>query len=156
MRKFFYICCFLLVGCSNNGSFEKGIHDFTPIIRYVNAQIDKGEWEFGLFHENSLSIEEINQQYDISLTTEDQVVVYTSISQAQISEIAFFSMDTQSEERVKQAIAYRKKQLHDRWDTYIMHAKDVIEKAQEGRIGKYYYFIVGIDAKNMVNYISND
>lgn len=155
MRKFILIICFLLVGCSTNGSFEKGIKDFTPIIQYVNQQITKQEWELGLFQENSLTTEKIKQLYALDDAIASQAIVFPSISTAQISEIAFFLIDETMQEKVKNAIIFRKQQLHEQWDTHIEGAKALIDQAKEGRVGQYYYFIIGIDAENMVNYISN-
>ena len=155
MRKFFLIVCFLLGGCSTNGSFENGINDFTQIIKYVNQQIEKQEWKFGSFQENSLTTEKIKQLYALDDTIASKTVVYLSISSAQINEIAFFLIDDTMQETVKNAIIFRKQQLHEQWDTHIDGAKELIDQAKEGRIGQYYYFIIGIDAENMVNYISN-
>lgn len=155
MKKFFFIFCFLLVGCSTNGSFEKGIDDFTLIIQYVNQKVEKHEWNFGLFQENSIATEKVKQLYALDDAIASQARVYLSISAAQVSEIAFFLIDDMTQDTVKDAIMFRKQQLHEQWDSHIEEAKLLIEQAEEGRIGKYYYFIVGTDAKNMVNYISN-
>ena len=108
-----------------------------------------------LFQENSLTTEKIKQLYALDDTIASKTVVYLSISSAQINEIAFFLIDDTMQETVKNAIIFRKQQLHEQWDTHIDGAKELIDQAKEGRIGQYYYFIIGIDAENMVNYISN-
>lgn len=146
---------FLLVGCSSNGSFDSGIKDFQPLIQYVNTQVENGDWDFGLLQEESLSQESIAEDYQLDVTRIEEAFVYPAISMAQISEIAFFLVEEAVQSIVEEAIAYRKQQLHEQWDTYIEDAKEIIDNACEGRIGKYYYFIVGIDAEKMVNYISN-
>ena len=67
--------------------------------------------------------------------------------------IALFQVKKEHEGDVKKAIKSRKEALEKQWGAYVPEAADLLYQAKEGRIGQYYYFVLGSDSEKVVNYM---
>ena len=81
--------------------------------------------------------------------------VHSSLIPAQMGEIAFFHVEEKEDSMMKQAVEKHIAQLKSKWINLILEADAVLSEVKEGRIGEYYYVIVGSDAQKVVNYIQN-
>lgn len=155
MRKWILILSvFLFVGCQGKiGSFIDGDANLALVFDKIQKEIiDEGN-SLVLWNDVPLSANEIEKLYQLDMTKVEEYLVKTVVVEAQCSEIAFFKVEKEKESYVKDAISYRKDTLKNRWGTTVEEASYLLDNALEGRIGAYYYFVVGSDSEKVVNYI---
>lgn len=96
---------------------------------------------------------EVEALYQLDMTKIESCMVKTAAVQAQLGEIALFQVKKEHEGDVKKAIKSRKEALKKQWGAYVPEAADLLYQAKEGRIGQYYYFVLGSDSEKVVNYM---
>ena len=132
---------FMLCGCQwTRSSFEQGTVDMQTYIMNLQQALYEEESLFPLVNEHSLPFSTIIERYQLDTVDIKQAYVYESISELQGAKIAFFLMDEKSH-------AYVKKQ----WVKSLSRKQR--NQCKDGRIGRYSYFVVGVDAQKVVNYI---
>lgn len=150
------LCVFCLCACSPSmGHFEDGSIELNELVRKINEKSANGEWEFPILQEKETAPNIVSTRYAIDLTQVMDGQVYEALLPAQIGEIAFFHMEEGKEALVKQAIQHRLKELKKEWGTLIYDADELINTCIEGKIGEYYYVMIGRDAQKVVNYIQD-
>lgn len=144
----------LLCGCrENNGTFAQGDKNLSSVFSDINEQIADGAFSIALLKDNALSDREVETLYHLDMTKIDGCMVKTAAVQAQLGEIALFKVKKENEGEVKKAIKSRKEALKKQWGAYVPEAADLLYQAKEGRIGQYYYFVLGSDSEKVVNYM---
>lgn len=153
---FFLLFILCIAGCGNNeGSFEKGTKDIPLIYQLINANIAEKEWDMALLNDAEWGKKDIEELYQIDMTRIKEAYVKSAVVASQICEIAFFKADKGMDAMLQKGISYRLSELEKQWGTYNPECKNLIKEAKQGRIGQYYYFIIGEDCKKVVNYIQN-
>lgn len=155
MKKWILILSLLfIVGCQGKiGSFIDGDANLALVFDKIQKEIiDEGN-SLVLWNDVPLSANEIEKLYQLDMTKVEEYFVKTAVVEAQCSEIALFKVDEEKESYVKDAISYRKDTLKNRWGITVEEASYLLDNALEGRIGAYYYFVVGSDSEKVVNYI---
>ena len=138
----------LMSGCQKNtGTFAQGDKNLSSVFADINEQIADGAFSIPLLKDTALSEREVEALYQLDMTKIESCMVKTAAVQAQLGEIALFQGD------VKKAIKSRKEALKKQWGAYVPEAADLLYQAKEGRIGQYYYFVLGSDSEKVVNYM---
>ena len=106
-----------------------------------------------MWNDLPLNANEIEEYYQLDMTKVEDYLVKTSVIEAQCSEIAIFKVDKEKESYVRNAVSYRRDTLKKNWGTIVEDVSYFMDNALEGRIGAYYYFVVGSDSEKVVNYI---
>ena len=136
----------LMSGCQKNtGTFAQGDKNLSSVFADINEQIADGAFSIPLLKDTALSEREVEALYQLDMTKIESCMVKTAAVQAQLGEIALF--------QVKKAIKSRKEALKKQWGAYVPEAADLLYQAKEGRIGQYYYFVLGSDSEKVVNYM---
>lgn len=147
------LVCFLM-GCKADvGTFAKGDKDLSSVFADINEQIDKGTFSMALLQDTPFTKKQVEEAYQLDMTKIEDCMVKQAVIQAQGSEIAFFKVDAANEALVKKGITYRIKMWKQEWGSYMSEADRLVKQAKQGRIGQYYYFVLGSDSEKMVNYI---
>ncbi|MCR0262584.1 DUF4358 domain-containing protein [[Clostridium] innocuum] len=144
----------LMSGCGKDyGTFEQGDKELSRVFSDINEQIDKGSFSIPLLNDRALSDREVETLYHLDMTKIADCMVKTAAIQAQLGEIAIFKVEKKNESYVKKAIESRKEALKKQWGSYVEEADSLLYQAKEGRIGQYYYFVLGSDSEKVVNYM---
>lgn len=148
--------CLFLCGCQSSfGSIEEGTLDMERFSERIEEQIEKNNWRMGLFNEEAWSKHKVEQEYHMDMTKIEDCLIKSSLIEAQFVEIAFFKSEKQYDSMIKDAIQYRLQKLSSTYANYVQDTTKKLSQYKQGRIGKYYYFILGEDCKKVVNYIRN-
>lgn len=149
------VCCLcILCSCSRRtGSFTKGIRDFSAIIQAVNEASDEERFAMGLLNEISWDDEQIEATYALDMTKLEEAAVFSCAAEAQICEIAFFKGEKQT---IEAGITKRRKQIEARWNILQPMVHAMLDTAQQGELSSYVYFVIGTDAKKVVNYLQEE
>lgn len=121
----------------------------------INQKSINGDWQFPVVHQTAISLNEVSKQYAMDMTKIKDCEIHTALIDAQIGELAFFHVDEKDDTMMKQAVEKHIAQLKTKWGNLILEADTLLSNVKEGRIGEYYYVIVGSDAQKVVNYIQN-
>ena len=155
----------LMSGCQKNtGTFAQGDKNLSSVFADINEQIADGAFSIPLLKDTALSEREVEALYQLDMTKIESCMVKTAAVQAQLGEIALFQVKKEHEGDVKKAIKSRKEALEKQWGSemcirdrqwgaYVPEAADLLYQAKEGRIGQYYYFVLGSDSEKVVNYM---
>lgn len=159
MKKILILCfvCLLFVsGCSHHkGSFKGGDVDMNAIFVDVNKNINDKKFSMSLLNDTPLSKSQIESDYNLDMTKVEDCMVKSAVIPTQLSEIAIFKISKEKEQLIKDAIAYRLETLNKSYGNYRDEAKSILHNAKQGRIGEYYYFVLGEDCEKVVNYMKN-
>lgn len=159
MKRILFICCLCLIllsGCmTHKGSFQDGNIDMESFFVEVNKRIDDKKFHMAFLDDTPFDKGQIEKAYNLDLTKIEDCMVKSAVIPSQISEIAIFKVSKEHEQLVKDAIAYRTKELEKAWGSYNEEAKFIFYHAAQGRIGEYYYFVLGEDSEKVVNYMKN-
>ena len=147
-----WLCLFVLCACAKSGSFEDGNMDMEKVIAEINEQIADGHWKMGLLQDEALSLQEVEKQYHMDMTQIKDCRVQQALIPAQLSEVALLAKP-QADTMLKKAIQEHKEDLKQRYAGILMDGNTLIDSALQGRIGQYYYFVLGEDAKKVVHYM---
>lgn len=151
-----FLCFFCLCGCSHGiGKFEDGTMQLSKLSERINQKSINGDWQFPVFQQTAISLNEVSKQYELDMTKVKDCEIHTALIDAQIGELAFFHIDEKDDTMMKQAVEKHITQLKTKWGNLILEADTLLSNVKEGRIGEYYYVIVGSDAQKVVNYIQN-
>lgn len=152
----FLWCMVVLSGCGKNqGSFQKGTMDVPSLYQEINGLTVDGKWNMGLLNDEMWNKSNIEQKYHLDMTKIKEAYVKSAVIAPQLSEIAIFKVDQEMDSLLQEGIQYRVTQLKNQWETYIPECNAWIQDAKQGRIGQYYYFIIGEDSEKVVDYIQN-
>lgn len=144
----------LVSGCrENSGTFAQGDKNLSRVFADISEQIEEGAFSIALLKDTALTDKEVEALYHLDMTKIDDCMVKTAAVQAQLGEIAIFKVEKKNEDYVKKAVDSRKEVLKKQWGSYVPEAADLLYQAKEGRIGQYYYFVLGSDSEKVVNYI---
>lgn len=158
MKKYIllFLCFFCLCGCSHGvGKFEDGTMQLSKLSDKINQKSINGDWQFPLLNKDAISLNEVSKLYEMDMINIKECEVHSSLIPAQMGEIAFFHVEEKEDSMMKQAVEKHIAQLKSKWINLILEADAVLSEVKEGRIGEYYYVIVGSDAQKVVNYIQN-
>ena len=134
----------LMSGCQKNtGTFAQGDKNLSSVFADINEQIADGAFSIPLLKDTALSEREVEALYQLDMTKIESCMVKT----------ALFQVKKEHEGDVKKAIKSRKEALKKQWGAYVPEAADLLYQAKEGRIGQYYYFVLGSDSEKVVNYM---
>ena len=148
-----WLCLFVLCARTKPGSFEDGNIDMEKVIEEINEEIADGHWKMGLLQDEALSLQEVEKQYHMDMTQIKDCRVQQALIPAQLSEVALFLAKPQADTMLKKAIQEHKEDLKQRYAGILMDGNTLIDSALQGRIGQYYYFVLGEDAKKVVHYM---
>ena len=151
-----FLCFFCLCGCSHGiGDFNDGTIQLSKLSDKINQKSMNGDWQFPILDKEALSLNEVSKLYEMDMMNIKECEVHLSLIPAQLGEIAFFHVDKKEDSMMKQTAEKRIAQLKLKWKDLLLEADSILSEAKEGRIGEYYYVIVGSDAQKVVNYIQN-
>lgn len=156
MKKGFclWMCLLILCGCqATHGSFADGDLDIAYVMDKINANIADGKWKMGILKDTPLSKQEIEKQYHFDMTMIEECRVQQSLIPAQLSEIAIFKAEKQADEMLAKGLLQHKEDLMKQYGAMLMDSTAILNHAMQGRIGQYYYFVLGEDAKKVVHYM---
>lgn len=144
----------LLCGCTSmKHSFEKGSIDMDQLYANIMEVSAEHHWRYAPLQDTNWTQSEIEKTYHLDMTKVEEAVVRSSVMLSDVSEIAFFKVSEDNESYVIKAIEHRRDEVKQIWEPYKGNATYIIDSAKHGRIGQYYYFILGEDSKKVVNYI---
>lgn len=150
------ICVSMLLGCNSPiGSFQDGTMDMNQLYKRIMVKCTDAKWKFKPLQDTNWSNKQIEAMYHLDMTKIKEGVVRSSVMEFDMNEIAIFKVSEKNEHYVKGAIENRMHELSSSWALYNQDAQDILEESKQGRIGQYYYFILGEDSKKVVNYIRN-
>lgn len=151
------ICCMMLLcGCgTSKGSFVEGTMNMDMLFDDLSEQINEGDWNMRPLNDIWWDKSQVEKAYHLDMTMISECYVKSSAAEAEFSEIAFFKVPKKYDADMKDAIHSRIEALEKKWGTYMMDAEAMLKSVRQGRIGKYYYMILGDDSKKVVNYIRN-
>lgn len=157
MKRLLCICLLvcMLTGCREKvGSFLDGDINFNVLFDRISQKKAQKDWELPLLNDQDVSLAVVEEEYQLDMTKIDECVVRRSIIPAELGEIAFFKTAESNDALLKEAVEVYKGSLKEQWK-YIKNSVEVIEKAVDGRIGEYYYFILGEDHEKVVDYMQS-
>ncbi|MEF9967302.1 MAG: DUF4358 domain-containing protein [Longicatena sp.] len=158
MKRYFIICLImstLLTSCaSKQDSFALGTKKMDKLYEHVNQRTMNETWEFAFLNDKYWSLQEIEDIYGLDMTKIEEAYVKSSNIEAELSEIAFFKTEQVNDAHINEGIGKRIQAIERKWGSYVPTCAHYIKTAQQGRIGKYYYFIFGKDSEKVVNYIT--
>lgn len=150
------LCLILLSGCNHGiGSFEKGNLDLPALYTKINEQIGDNVIQMPLLNDRPWTKKEIEKKYHLDMTIIEDCMVKSSLIDVQTAEIALFKVPKEKDQELKQAIRYRLDSLESSLGSYHEDVKNRIHNAKQGRIGEYYYLVLGEDGEKVVNYMKN-
>lgn len=142
-----------LCGCHKvSGSFEKGDMDMRALMEKINQKTIRKNWEFPLMLDDTMETSRIEETYQMDMTKIEASFVSRSVVDAEMGEVAFFKCDPQYDAIIEEALQAYKQAKQTEWK-YFEEAENVVMHALQGRIGQYYYFILGEDNQKVVDYI---
>lgn len=150
----FFLSISLISACQNLTSFKKGNMNIAKLYDQIVEQGEDEAWRFPIMNQQFLAASKIEKMYDLDMTKISEAYVKSALIPSQIGEIAIFKIEPQNIQILKAAIDQRILKLHAAMDRVVLEAESIINNAKQGKIGAYYYFIVGSDSKKVVNYIS--
>lgn len=146
----------LVCGCSQQkGNFHQGNLDMERIFIEINKQISTKTIDMAFLNDKALSKQEVEDKYTLDMTKIETCMVKQSFIPTQVSEIALFKVAEKDEQVVKDAIQHRLATLETTWGRYQKDVDDMQANAKQGRIGRYYYFVLGEDSEKVVNYMKS-
>lgn len=146
--------CLLLSGCGNaTGSFEQGDKKLDKVFDSIEDHIADQTFAMALLQDQAMDKAQVEKNYHLDMTKIDDCMVKTSLLPAQLSEVAIFKCDKQKDAMLRKGIHYRLQQLDAAWGALVPEAKQLLHDAKQGRLGAYYYFVLGSDSKKVVNYM---
>lgn len=149
-------CLFFMTGCSHGiGSFEKGDLDLNAFFTDINKQIGEETFHMPLLNDQAWSKKNVEKKYHMDMTILEDCMVKSSLVDLQTAEIAIFKAPKEKDARISKGIHYRLDILHKSSGSYNEEIKNWIHNAKQGRIGEYYYFVLGEDSEKVVNYMKN-
>lgn len=150
------LMCLCLCGCgTKRGSFQDGNKNMDMVFEIINDKIMEGKFHMGLLVDTWWRKAQVEKAYHLDMTRIQECYVKGSAIESQLSEIAFFKVSKKNESYIKKAIAFRLSSLKTVWATHIKDADSIIAACKQGRIGQYYYMVLGEDSKKVVNYITS-
>lgn len=150
------LCFFCLCSCSKSmGHFKDGTMKLDQLIQDINQKSIQGDWSFPILNETQIPLSQVAELYGLDMTQIKNCEAHQSILPAQLGELAFFHVEESKDAMMKQVVEKHIQDMEKHWGTLLMEAEDVLHGCKEGRIGEYYYVIVGSDAQKVVNYIQN-
>lgn len=158
MKKIVPLCClcFLMIsGCSQKGTFQNGKLDMEHVFIEINKQISTKKIDMAFLNDKALSKQEVENIYKLDMTKIEDCMIKQSFIPTQVCEVALFKVDEINEQVVKDAIQHRLSVLKTTWGRYYEDIDHLQASAKQGRIGKYYYFVLGEDSEKVVNYMKN-
>lgn len=151
-----FLCFFCLCGCSHGvGKFKDGTIQLSKLTDKINQKSMDGDWQFPILQKEATSLQEVSKLYELDMMHIKECEVHMALIPAQMGEIAFFHVEEKDDAMLKKAIDCHIAQLKTKWGTLLLEADSILSSVKEGRIGEYYYVIVGSDAQKVVNYIQN-
>lgn len=157
MKRLLCVCLLvcMLSGCREKlGSFVDGDVNFMVLFDRLSQRKAQKDWEFPLLNDQDVTLAEIEKEYQLDMTKIDECVVHRSIIPAELGEIAFFKTSETNDAVLNDAFEVYKGNLKEQWK-YIKNSTEVINEAAVGRIGEYYYFILGEDHEKVVDYMQS-
>lgn len=150
------LCFFCLCSCSKSmGHFKDGTMQLDQLMQNINQKSVKGDWDFPILNETQIPLTKVASLYELDMTQIKENKTYCSLLPAQLGEIAFFHVEESKDAMMKKAIEKRIQDMEKQWGALLMEAGTILQNHKEGRIGEYYYVIVGSDAQKVVNYIQD-
>lgn len=156
--KWIIVLCviLLLVSCkAGRGHFEDGSIHLEKVINEINEKSMEADWEFPILNETPWEATQVSQQYALDMKRINSSYVVSSVLSAQLGEISFFNAKEEVDQALKEAANGRLTALQGEWNQTLYEADEILAEAKMGRIGQYYYLIVGRDAQKVVNYIQS-
>lgn len=146
----------LLCGCSHGlGHFKDGSIDLTKLVAKINQKSVAQDWSFPILNEEGQPAKTVEKNYQLDMTQLETQACYTSVLPAELGELAFFKCEPGKDAILQQGAKTRVEALRREWGELILEANPLLNAYKEGRIGQYYYVIVGSDAQKVVNYIQS-
>lgn len=155
----FVLCCMMMLmmmGCHKSiGSFQEGTIDLSSVIEQINEKSIDGDWEYPIVNQTAWDGVLIQDTYGLDMTKVQSSYVVSSIVTAQLGELAFFKTEEAYDDIVKEAGNRRISSIKETWKDTLLEGDAILDEAKMGRIGEYYYLIIGRDAQKVVNYIQS-
>lgn len=151
-----FFLCMVLGGCRQSlGHFKDGNIDLDQLIIDMNEKTKNQDWEFPYVNQSVKESDETAELYSMDMTNIEHSYRVSSILDAELGEITFFQADESQDERIKQGIEVRLTALKEEWGSLLLESENILSQSKQGRIGEYYYLIVGRDAQKVVNYMQS-
>lgn len=155
MKKLYLLICMCLcVGCSKSGSMQNDNLNLENAFQDIQAEILENDWKIGTLNEDAIDEEQLLQEYGISNEDVEEFMVKQAILPASCGEIAIFHVKGTDTSRVENAISNRIASLQEEMELLPMQ-RQCIEQHQTMKIGNYMILVVGVDAQNVIQYISS-
>ena len=152
-----FLClCFILCGCHHGiGSFDAGTLDVEQLMDRINAKSINGDWQFPIMKEEAWQVSAIQKAYALDVTKVQDAYSRSAILPAELGEITIFKATKEVDALLQQSVEKRIASLKQEWGNILYEADQVMQTVKEGRIGEYYYVIIGVDSQKVVNYIQS-
>ncbi len=153
MKKIIILCfCCIMCGCvSLHGSFKNGTMDMDRFVQDFQKVKETNRWKYGVLQDTSLTKAKIEDLYHIPMVHVEKAYVYQGVIPLQCTELALFKIESKYKQELIDGIEKRKKDIEESYPN--VDINDILNQSQQGMIGQYYYFILGDDARKVVNYI---
>lgn len=147
-------CICLCFGCSRNGSMKHDDLQLESAFENIQNKIEENGWRIGTLNEEPITDEQLLQDYGINAKDVEAYMVKQAVISATCGEIAIFHLKDENssmlEEAVKQRIASLKLEMQ-----LLPKQRASLEQYQIQQIGRYYVFVLGLDAQSVIQYISS-
>lgn len=148
------ICLFVCVGCSQRGSIEKNTLNLEIAFEDIQKEIKEQGWNIGTLNETFINDEKLLQDYGIQASDVENYMVKQAVIRADCGEIAIFHLKDEDSSKIEAAVKQRVATLKSEMNLLPVQLT-CLEQYQVQQIGRYYVFVLGDDAQNVIQYISS-
>lgn len=149
------LCMCMCLGCSRQGSMAQDNLNLERAFESIQEEIEDNAWHIGELNNIALSEEEILEAYGLTKGVVEEAMVRQAIIPASCGEIAIFHMLEEADaSTIEAAVQHRLDTLSQTMELLPVQRK-CLAQAQVEQIGRYYIFVLGVDAQNVIQYISS-
>lgn len=143
----------MLCACStSDGSFQKGDIQYDTLFDNINKKIQREDWDIAVLNDQALTAQDVESQFHLDMTKIDSFMIKRSLLALEPGEIAIFKVSQEYDEEIENALQQHKMDIVTE-NTFISNIEELLEQSQMGRLGEYYYFILGHDSEKVVHYM---
>lgn len=142
--------CMVVAGCSSKPTTADV--DLNKVSATVYEKVESGEIEVGMMSEN-LDATALMDLYGIDSKDLENYDVRMALINVQATEIAMFEAKEGKLDAVKKGVEKRLEDLKALWSQYLPDQYELVKNNLTYENGNYYFFIVGQDAKKVLDSI---
>lgn len=147
------LCVLLISACSSKSTCLEEGTDINALFNEINEKINAGEFESGIFQDQSIDATQLNELYGINADDLEEFIVRVPLVNVSSSEIAIFHVKPDKMDLVKQGVAKRVKDLEEQWKRYLPDQYDDVKNYQTLECGNYYFMVIAKDSEKIIEFI---